>query len=101
MAAQPAPEIEIYPMASFPTLVVSDIQASARWYCEALGFTLVFSMPGPGDVPSLVHLHWVKYADLLLFPDPDNALAGASRGAGVALNYSSAAQGFTGISRLP
>jgi len=89
MADQTPPEIEIYPMPSFPTLAVSDIQASARWYIEALGFTHVFSMPGPGGIPSLVHLRWVKYADLLLFPDQDDIRAVAARGAGVALNFSS------------
>jgi hypothetical protein len=55
-----------------------------------LGFTHVFTMPGPNGAPSLVHLRWVKHADLLLFPDRGNALAGQSRGVGVALNYSSA-----------
>ena len=52
MPDEPSSEIEIYPMPSFPTLAVSDIRASAAWYCEAAGF----SMPGLGDLPSLVHL---------------------------------------------
>ena len=90
MPTESSAEIEIYPMASFPTLVVSDIQASARWYCEALGFTSVFTMPGPNGVPSLVHLRWIKYADLLLFPDRENSLANRPKGVGVALNYSTA-----------
>jgi len=85
-----SPAVEIYPMASFPTLMVSDVQASARWYCEALGFTHVFTMPGPDGIPTLVHLRWVKYADLLLFPDRDQALASQPKGIGVALNYSTA-----------
>jgi len=88
MSTEPSAEIEIYPMPSFPTLVASDIQASARWYCEALGFTHVYTMPGPNGVPSLVHLRWIKYADLLLFPDRDDALANRLKGIGVALNYS-------------
>jgi len=75
-------------MQSFPTLVVRDVQAAARWYCDALGFTHVFAMPGPGGVPSLVHLRWVKHADLLLYPDRDGALADKATGLGVALNYS-------------
>lgn len=89
MANELDPDVEIYPMASFPTLVVSDLQASARWYCEALGFTHIFTMPGPGGLASLVHLRWVKYADLLLFPDRDGALRDKPKGVGVALNYAS------------
>ena len=88
MSTEPSAEIEIYPMPAFPTLVVSDIQASALWYCDALGFTNVFSMPGPNGVPTLVHLRWIKYADLLLFPDRDNSLANKPKGIGVALNFS-------------
>jgi len=53
MSIEPSAEIEIYPMPSFPTLMVSDIQASALWYCKVLGFTHVFTMPGPNGVPSL------------------------------------------------
>jgi catechol 2,3-dioxygenase-like lactoylglutathione lyase family enzyme len=80
-------EVEIYPMASFPTLTVRDIQASARWYVDALGFTHVFTMPGPGGTPSLVHLRWVKHADLLLFPDRRGEPDDRPKGVGVALNY--------------
>ena len=47
-------------------------------------------MSGPNDVPSLAHLRWVKYADLLLFPDRENSLASQPKGPGVALNYSTA-----------
>lgn len=65
MNDQPAPP-EIYPMPSFPTLVVRDIVASARWYQEALGFQHVFTIPGPTGEPLLVHLRWIKYADVLL-----------------------------------
>jgi uncharacterized glyoxalase superfamily protein PhnB len=57
---------EFYPMPSFATLAVRDLEASARWYQEALGFESVFAMPGPGGVPVLVHLRWAKYADVLL-----------------------------------
>jgi catechol 2,3-dioxygenase-like lactoylglutathione lyase family enzyme len=88
MSTESSTEIEIYPMPSFPTLVVSDIQASTLWYCEVLGFTHIFTMPGPNGVPAMVHLRWIKYADLLLFPDWDNSLANKPKGVGVALNYS-------------
>lgn len=94
MSTEPSAETEIYPMSSFPTLVVSDIQASVLWYCDILGFTNVFTMPGPNGVPTMVHLRWGKYADLLLFPDRNNSLANKPKGIGVALNYS------TGISNI-
>jgi len=56
---------EIYPMPSFPILVVRDIEASSRWYQEVLGFEHIFTIPGPPG-PLLVHLRWTRYADLLL-----------------------------------
>ena len=61
---------EIYPMPAFPILNASDLAASARWYQEALGFRHVFTMRGPGGQPLLVHLRWVKYADVLLGARP-------------------------------
>ena len=56
---------EIYPMPSFPILTVRDLEASAQWYQEVLGFQHIFTIPGHGG-PMLVHLRWMKYADLLL-----------------------------------
>jgi len=82
-----ATEIETYPMPSFVTLVVSDIERSTDWYCNGLGFLEVFTMPGPGGAPSLVHLRWTRYGDLLLYPDRGGALAATPRGKGVGLNY--------------
>lgn len=57
---------EIYPMPSFPMLIVKDLEVSAKWYQDVLGFKYIFIMPGPGPDarPTLVHLRWVKYADL-------------------------------------
>ena len=76
---------EIYPMPSFPMLNVTDLAASARWYQEALGFRHIFTMRGQGDVPLLVHLRWVKYADLLLTSRP---VTQGTRGVGVILYFS-------------
>ncbi len=36
---------EIYPMPSFPTLMVSDLEASANFYQDVLGFKHSFTMP--------------------------------------------------------
>jgi uncharacterized glyoxalase superfamily protein PhnB len=74
---------EFYPMPSFPTLAVRDLDASLRWY-EALGFKTVFVMPGPDGAPALAHLRWARYADLLLRPDPTDH---GTKGLGVTLSF--------------
>ena len=74
---------EFYPMPSFPTLAVRDLDASARWYREALGFASVFAMPG------LVHLRWARYADLLLrlsAPTPGKPTP-EKKGVGITLSF--------------
>jgi catechol 2,3-dioxygenase-like lactoylglutathione lyase family enzyme len=78
---------EIYPMPSFPTLIVSDLEASSKFYQETLGFKHIFTMPGPGGMPALVHLRWVKYADLLIALPRDGKKLSARRGVGVSLNF--------------
>ena len=78
---------EIYPMPSFPMLIVSDLEASSNFYQHALGFKHMFTMPGPGGHPALVHLRWVKYADLLLTKPRDGKELPEPRGAGVSLNF--------------
>lgn len=79
---------EIYPMPSFPTLIVRDLAASSNWYQEALGFKHIFSMPGPGGAPALVHLRWVKYADLLIAAPRNGQELPEPRGVGVSLSFS-------------
>jgi catechol 2,3-dioxygenase-like lactoylglutathione lyase family enzyme len=78
---------EIYPMPSFVNLIVSDLDASSRFYQEALGFKHIFTTPGPGDKPALVHLRWMKYADLLLSLPGDGKEIPEPRGAGVSLSF--------------
>jgi catechol 2,3-dioxygenase-like lactoylglutathione lyase family enzyme len=78
---------EIYPMPLFPMLVASDLEASARFYQEALGFTHIFTMPGPGGTAGLVHLRWVKYADLLLTRARASQPVSEPRGLGVTLSF--------------
>ncbi len=75
---------EIYPMPMFPRLEVADVEASATWY-EALGFEHVFTMPGPGGRPTLVHLRWAKYADVLLSQATDPSEG--PKGRGVSLTF--------------
>lgn len=78
---------EIYPMPLFPTLIVTDFEASSRFYQEALGFKHIFTMPGPGGQPVLVHLRWLKYADLLIALPQDGQGIPEPRGAGVSLSF--------------
>jgi uncharacterized glyoxalase superfamily protein PhnB len=72
---------EIYPMPMFPALIVKDLEASSNFYQHALGFKHVFTMPG------LVHLRWVKYADLLLTTSRDGKEITEPRGVGMSLNF--------------
>lgn len=78
---------EIYPMPFFVNLIVSDLEASSKFYQETLGFKHIFTMPGPDNKPSLVHLRWSKYADLLLSLPRDGKPVPEPRGAGVALSF--------------
>jgi uncharacterized glyoxalase superfamily protein PhnB len=59
---------EIYPMPMFATLAVPDVASVAQWYQDALGFGVMFTTPGPGGAPSLVHLRRRKYQDVLVVP---------------------------------
>jgi len=78
---------EIYPMPFFPMLIVTDLEASSKFYQEALGFKHIFTMPGPEGKPALVHLRWLKYADLLLTLPRDGKEIPEPRGAGVSLSF--------------
>lgn len=78
---------EIYPMPSFPMLVVSDLEASSNFYQNAVGFKHIFTMPGPGGQTALVHLRWAKYADLLITRPRDGKELTEPRGVGVSLNF--------------
>jgi catechol 2,3-dioxygenase-like lactoylglutathione lyase family enzyme len=78
---------EIYPMPSFVMLTVSDLEASSAFYQRALGFKHIFTMPGPGGQPALVHLRWVKYADVLIARSRGSEPLSGPKGAGVSLNF--------------
>ena len=78
---------EIYPMPSFPVLIVSDLEASSIFYQNALCFKHIFTMPGPGGKPALVHLRWSKYADLLIARPRDGKELTDPKGVGVSLNF--------------
>ena len=81
---------EIYPMPSFPMLIVQDLEASSKWYQDVLGFKHIFTMPGPrpDGKPTLVHLRWIKFADLLIAKSRDGKHLMEPKGVGVSLNFS-------------
>lgn len=78
---------EIYPMPSFPTLIVKNVEASSSFYQNALGFKPIFTMTGPDGQPSLVHLRWTKYADLLIARSRDGKELPEPKGVGISLNF--------------
>jgi len=78
---------EIYPMPIFPTLIVNDVEASANFYRNTLGFKHIFTMTGVDAQPSLVHLRWVKYADLLITKSQDGRELTGPKGIGISLNF--------------
>lgn len=78
---------EIYPMPAFPNLSVKDLEVSSNFYQKALGFKHIFTMPGSDGQPSLIHLRWVKYADLLLTKPQDGKELTEPRGVGISLNF--------------
>lgn len=78
---------EIYSMPLFPMLIVHDLDASSMGYQDVLGFKHIFSMPGPVGVVGLVHLRWVKYADLMIARHLDGKVLPNPRGSGVSLNF--------------
>ena len=78
---------EIYPMPSFPMLMVKDLEASSEFYQNTLGFKHIFTMPGPDGKPALVHLRWVKYADLLITGLRNGTEPTEPKGLGMSLNF--------------
>lgn len=73
---------EIYPMPFFPRLIVRDLSVSSKWYQDVLGCKHIFMMPG------LVHLRWIKYADLLLSQTGEGKQLPDPKGVGISLNFS-------------
>ncbi|MGV8881949.1 MAG: VOC family protein [Rhodoglobus sp.] len=49
----------------FINLVVSDLAAAEPLYARA-GFVTLATIPGPGGIPSLVHLRRARYQDILM-----------------------------------
>ena len=78
---------DIYVMPLFPMLIVKDLEASSSFYQNALGFKHIFTMPGPDGQPSIAHLRWVKYADVLLTNSRGGEELTGPKGVGISLNF--------------
>ena len=65
----PAIDRSIYVMPMFANFAVGDFAAAESLYASA-GFVNLATIPGPGEVPSLVHLRREKYQDIHLTQRP-------------------------------
>jgi predicted enzyme related to lactoylglutathione lyase len=84
MTKETGPVIDrsIYAMPMFINIVVSDLAAAEALYAQA-GFVTLATIPGPGGVPSLVHLRREKYQDILMTQGvPSRGTTSASFAAG-------------------
>ena len=80
---------EIYPMPAFPTLQVTDLEASTHFYVDGLGFMHIFSIPGPYGIPMVEHIRFSRYADILLEQESENEMfEDFPHGLGVRLSFS-------------
>ena len=61
----PVIDRSIYAMPMFVNFVVADFAAAEALYAAA-GFVTLATIPGPGGVPSLVHLRREKFQDVLM-----------------------------------
>jgi uncharacterized glyoxalase superfamily protein PhnB len=66
---------DVYAMPMFATLPLVDVDAAVAWYEAALGFAVMFRLPGPKA--GLVHLRRKRYQDLLIVPTDVAAAPGS------------------------
>ncbi|MET9066155.1 VOC family protein [Streptosporangium sandarakinum] len=59
---------DIYGMPAFVSLTVADLDRTVDWYVNGLDFISLFTVPGPGGEPALVHLRRWRYQDILVRP---------------------------------
>ena len=64
---------EFYPMPLFVRMSVRDVEESARWYAEALGFRSVYAMPGADGQQVMNHIRLGRYQDLMLVASQQGA----------------------------
>ncbi|OGO06956.1 MAG: hypothetical protein A2Y73_09245 [Chloroflexi bacterium RBG_13_56_8] len=76
---------EFYPMPLFVKLFVCDVEASAKWYENALGFRSIYALTGDKGVQVMNHLRLGRYQDLMLLPQSED-MARLDKGWGVAIS---------------
>lgn len=77
-------ERDIYPMPSFVTLSVADVDSVSQWY-QSLGFADVFTLWDSQNKTMLAHLRWCRYADILI--SRARVPIEEPRGRGIAINF--------------
>lgn len=65
---------DFYPMPMFVNLEVLNLDISAGWYQQALGFREVYHVPG------LIHLRRDRYQDVLLIPSASGGFDSPGKG---------------------
>lgn len=58
----------VYAMPVFATVAATDVETTAAWFRDALGFGIMFVAPGSEGTPSMVHLRRARYQDLMVIP---------------------------------
>lgn len=69
----------VYPMPVFATVAATDVERTAAWFRDALGFGVMFVAPGSDGAPAMVHLRRARYQDVMVtksfaVPDPGSAV---------------------------
>jgi catechol 2,3-dioxygenase-like lactoylglutathione lyase family enzyme len=59
---------DIYPMPAFVTIESSNLDRTVDFFVNGLDFVSLFTLPGPGGAPALVHLRRWRYQDILVVP---------------------------------
>lgn len=94
-----SPEItrDIYAMPAFVTLPVAELDRTVDWYVNGLDFIALFTMPGPGGAPALVHLRRWRYQDILVRPGDSPADGRAAAGGGWSFSVMAVAEQLDGL----
>ena len=57
---------DVYPMPVFVRIEASDVERTARWFTDALGFGIMFVGPVSNGQPMLAHVRGARYQDVLI-----------------------------------
>lgn len=57
---------DVYPMPVFVRLEAGDVERTARWFTDALGFGIMFVGPVSNGQPMMAHVRGARYQDVLV-----------------------------------